>query len=593
MSQFVEIAVGLPRHRGRLIPKATLSTYLDGETPIYRSLYLYDEQAVDYQKTNGRKTIANYIGTRYIGNLIIDVDKETNTDDYTLQKLIGLIHDLTDLGVPETAMQPFFSGSGYHLLLHENLFNFKPSPELPYIVKETMKGLLEGIDVSIYMRSGIYRLAHTKNLKTGLYKIPITFKEVFNLNAHDIRDLATTPRFDFPYKDYPLEADGELEEYVKDNVEPVRSYNTVNEPINIATCIHTIFKDGPKEGTRHNAILRLASHFKRHGIPSDATKASILHWNNNQLQEQEVLSKVENVYNAGYKYGCNDSILKDNCHTRCIYYKRKDYLVDVHTSTDLQKSLENRLSGNFDGRIIDLGKLFGLAPELDAEIYPAELLTIFGPSGSSKSTLAQNIALGYSAAQDELMPDYQMPTLYLSLELSGWYSHRRNIQIAADVDKVEASARYKELYKEHKKSLDHIMVQTVAPTIPQIKEKIQELQPSLVIVDYIDQIETPYKDEYSQVKYVSHQLRTMATNLDIIIIQISQVSRQYSREEILDLYAGKGSGAIENASSKVLGIHGNAKSIEKKLELFKNTDGDLFTVDLEWTPSFRLKRAVT
>ena len=82
----------------------------------------------------------------------------------------------------------------------------------------------------------------------------------------------------------------------------------------------------------------------------------------------------------------------------------------------------------------------------------------------------------------------------------------------------------------------------------------------------------------------------MAVNNDIIIIQLSQVSREYSRNQIMDLYAGKGSGAIENASRKVIGINGNAKTAERQIEVFKNSDGDLFKANLEWTPSYRLRR---
>ena len=82
----------------------------------------------------------------------------------------------------------------------------------------------------------------------------------------------------------------------------------------------------------------------------------------------------------------------------------------------------------------------------------------------------------------------------------------------------------------------------------------------------------------------------MAVNMDTIIIQISQVSREYSRNEVLDLYAGKGSGAIENASRKVIGLNGQANSSKKTLSMFKNTDGELFDVELEWQPSFRLRR---
>jgi replicative DNA helicase len=114
----------------------------------------------------------------------------------------------------------------------------------------------------------------------------------------------------------------------------------------------------------------------------------------------------------------------------------------------------------------------------------------------------------------------------------------------------------------------------------------------MVIVDYIDLVETPphVRGEYEQIKYISHGLSNMAVNNDIVIIQISQVSREYSRNEVLDLYAGKGSGAIENASRKVIGLNGQADSSFKTVTLFKNTDGELFETNLEWTPSFRLRR---
>mgnify|MGYP003629119555 CR=1 FL=1 len=58
----------------------------------------------------------------------------------------------------------------------------------------------------------------------------------------------------------------------------------------------------------------------------------------------------------------------------------------------------------------------------------------------------------------------------------------------------------------------------------------------------------------------------------------------------MDLYAAKGSGAIENASRKVIGITGSSDTADKKVSIYKNSDGDLFDAKLEWTPSFRLKK---
>ena len=170
--------------------------------------------------------------------------------------------------------------------------------------------------------------------------------------------------------------------------------------------------------------------------------------------------------------------------------------------------------------------------------------------------------------------------------------HRRSLQIAANKCKDTVTKEYNKLYPLVKDKLQHISVQTVAPTLEQIQTKITELQPSMVIVDYIDLVETPpsVRGEYEQIKYISHGLSNMAVNNDVIIVQVSQVSRDYSRNEVLDLYAGKGSGAIENASRKVIGLNGQADSPNKQVQLFKNTDGELFNTMLEWTPSFRLRR---
>ena len=169
--------------------------------------------------------------------------------------------------------------------------------------------------------------------------------------------------------------------------------------------------------------------------------------------------------------------------------------------------------------------------------------------------------------------------------------HRRHLQIVSGEDKETVNKNYDELYEKYRDRLEHVMIQTISPTLTKIEEKVRELQPSLVIVDYIDLVDTPmeHRGEYEKIKHISHGLSNMAVNNDMIVIQISQVSREYSRNEVLDLYAGKGSGAIENASRKVIGLNGQPDSPLRKVRLFKNTDGELFDTSVKWTPSFRLE----
>ena len=585
---YVEIAVGSPRNRGNLILRNDLHRYIpDDGNALYRSVYLYDEDAKKYADSKG--TLKGYHGKRGIDNVLIDIDRKDNSDEYTLKQLRGILAHLKVLEVLDESIQCYFSGTGYHIVITNKVFNFQTSGSLPYQVKQTMSNLFDDIDASIYMRSGIYRVAHTKNQKTGLYKIPITLHEAYNSNYSDIYELAKEPRFDYPYE--VLDGDCELEGYIMLETPKIAEHGKVNEPSKVVPCVQTMLRNGPIQGSRHNTLLRIASYLKRNGIPSEYAKVALLHWNNNVLNEESIIEKTESVYNGNYMYSCQDVLMKEHCQTKCVYFKNKNYHINVKDADTLQKEYAERVATNFRGRTIPLSAMFGL-DGYDTQIYPGELVTIFGPTGSNKTTLAQNLALGVDFKNDKINKEWQIPTLFLSLELSAWYMHRRHLQIVSGLSKEEVNDSYKDIYKQHADELRHLQIQTVSPTLTSIQDKIKELNPYLVVVDYIDLVETPrdIKGEYEQIKFISHNLSNMAVNLDVIIIQISQVSREYSRNEVLDLYAGKGSGAIENASRKVIGLNGQANTNIKHVNMYKNTDGELFDVEVEWRESFRLRR---
>ena len=582
---YIEIAQGSPRNRGSLILKKDLPRYINPEDPLFRSIYLYDKEAYEYAQNNGG--LKNYFGKRAIDNVILDIDKGGSSNEHTRQKAIAMVVRLEEFDVSHKSLQCYFSGSGYHISIPNNCFNFTISDNTHYVVKNTITKIFPEADSSIFMRTGIYRVAHTINKKTNLYKIPISITELFDLDV-DILELAKKSRLGYPYQERI--GDGELEKFVVTEAPRIEQTRSVAEPLDVVPCVQRMLKVGPQEGNRNQTLMRIASHCARHGIPSEFAKAMILHWNNNSLDPNEVIEKVEYTYNRGYRYGCQDSIMHEHCQTRCIYFKRKDYLIDVKNAEDLQADLASRLTTDFSGRTINIAKMLGL--NVDCEIYPGELVTIFGPTGSGKTTFAQNLVLGVDFHKDNINISSQIPCLYLSLELSAWYMHRRNMQIVSGLDKEQVTNNYEEIYKLHKDKINHLVIQTIAPNLDQIQQKIRELQPAVVVVDYIDLISTNgrYMGEYEQVKQVSHYLSNLAVNMDIIIIQISQVSRDYSRNEVLDLYAGKGSGAIENASRKVIGLNGQANEDTKRVGMYKNTDGELFDTELVWQPSFRLRR---
>ena len=86
-------------------------------------MYFYDEEGKEYVNTNS--TLKNFFGMRYIDEVLIDIDKGQNTDDYTLRCAQSILYELNELGVPGGAIQPYFSGTGYHIAC---LLYTSPSP---------------------------------------------------------------------------------------------------------------------------------------------------------------------------------------------------------------------------------------------------------------------------------------------------------------------------------------------------------------------------------------------------------------------------------------------------------------------------------
>ena len=146
--KYVEIAVESPRNRGILVLKSDLHKYIpiDG-TALYRSVYLYDENAKQFVDSKG--SLKGYHGEREIDNVLIDIDKKDNSNEFTLKKLRETLTHLRVLEVLDESIQCYFSGTGYHIVITNKVFNFQPSDSLPYQVKQTMSNLFNNIDTSI------------------------------------------------------------------------------------------------------------------------------------------------------------------------------------------------------------------------------------------------------------------------------------------------------------------------------------------------------------------------------------------------------------------------------------------------------------
>ena len=87
----------------------------------------------------------------------------------------------------------FFSGSkGYHIGIPSSAIGTEPSVELPKIYKRIALEIAGDIkiDTSIYDKNRLWRLPNSVNKKSGLYKIPLKYEELVQLDTEAINKLA-------------------------------------------------------------------------------------------------------------------------------------------------------------------------------------------------------------------------------------------------------------------------------------------------------------------------------------------------------------------------------------------------------------------
>jgi len=583
---YYEIAIGSPANRGSLFPQDELPEIVKqhgNSQAIYRSVYAYPETAISAITDSG--SVKEYYGERFIEVIPIDIDKGDSTDLDTMKVALEVVNMLENkYRIAEGNYKIYFSGTGYHIDITNSCFGFSSSNDLFYTVKDTMTKMFgKVVDPMIYMRTGLYRVAYSLNVKSGLYKVPISRADLESLcYEHIVNKAKSIDVSDVYYEDImgDLRGNNELNKYIVRNSQNIREFQKITEPVNVATCVYTLYSQGPKRGNRNMSVLRMASHYRRCGIPSEAAKAILLHWNKKSLEDAKIIENIENVYNRNYRYGCDDTILKQHCSTRCIHYRNKDYNVKMYSAEEMQKRASVWANTDFTGRTINLAKMLG-QPEIDCEIFPGELVTIMGPTGSGKTAFTQHLILGMDMFECEPHQEWQLDTNWLSLELSDRLMHRRNLQIVGGYDKKWLSEHLSDAYRKNKDLLQHILIRTTSGSIKDIEEIIRRNDPKVIVIDYIDLVEADKRNEHETVKAIMHGLSSLAVNYDIIIIAIAQIRREDARARDVDLFSGKGSGAIENASRKVIALNGMPHNPRKEVKVVKNTDGELLESVLE------------
>jgi hypothetical protein len=554
---YFEIAVGKFSNRNIIIPTTKLIDFVkkcqEDNSELYRSYYYYDQTILDHLKIHA--SVRGFAGTRYLMGIFLDLDKDAASDTALLARgRIVVERLLSQWKLKPEHIRISFSGRGYHIGL-PNIFGFQASPELPGIVDATLKKHFPEAD-AIYDGPRLFRVNGTINLKSGLYKIPLLFEEFMDQTPDEIKDLAKEPRvLTLPVIPEVITYFTEQRVLTAKSIAATLLKETPHlqaQPTNVITCVQKMYNQGPQSGTRHQLILRMASAWRRQGLPQDATLNALVLWAKD-LPREEVQKITDYIYSKNISYGCHDEKMVEYCDPKCIFYAKKNISVSggVATAEEMSKSFTDFVRRDFGETSFDLANVWRTP---SYKFYPGEFNIVIGDTKLGKTAWVQNL----------LVPLKKLRVLYLSTELHQNLVYRRFIQIAHNMSKDQVFLAHKEGSSELFRAISHIEVKTTSPHIKQMRQLVIDRQPQLVVIDVLDGIIPEFKRK-DPIEEIGLELRAIATELDVIIIGVNHISKsaaqdEHGKQRLLTVHSGKGASTLEQKADKVIGIEGDRQS---------------------------------
>lgn len=278
----------------------------NNNTGIYLSAYIYDSP--DVKEAN------------LYADFYLDFDAEDDFEKARLDAIDSVIYlkQRFTYAIPESLIRIYFSGKkGIHLVVPAVVFGVEPNKHLNEYYKQMATSISEEtrhgtLDLKIYDRRRLFRLANSRHADTQLYKIPLTYFELVMLSIEEIKELAQMPRaiqYEAPYEITRAKAEyyTNIEKWANryghkfDSTKKFESKPLTFTP----ACIQELIDAGPQKGQRNNTAAALTSFWKKQGCTEQRVWEYLVRWNNESIPEWELKNTMQSVYHNDYEYGCS------------------------------------------------------------------------------------------------------------------------------------------------------------------------------------------------------------------------------------------------------------------------------------------------
>jgi len=615
MTQYFRLCNGLS-DKGTLIPtQSNVYELVDLDKDYYVSLYKYNQKHKEQFEQS--HSVAGITDTQ-TNQLLWDFDDDNF--DVVRKDAIELVSRLKNHGISESEINIFFSGNkGLHIQVNLE------SDIMPDEFKSITRYLAEDLssyDSSVSNPSRILRLTYTKHQESGLYKIPLTYRQLTNVSESVIRKLASKKHKiennELRKVNLPLtlssipKAKVKLELVKEQELSHGLDLDYRIKPKWLSHWKYALLNGYFPPGTRNDTLMILAATYKAQGMPETVTYHALKgalelqckRFEEEKFPKEELYNNVvKQVYSASWQGG---TYSEDN-----FPQKLKNYLNELGLPKSDVTILEEQLIQSIDEGFKDF---VGYAEEIDKhtmsfglpvldnklKIRKGHLIGLLSSPGTGKTSLAVTILnntslLGINSffASYDMYKNNVMQKLiqrHTGLSESRIYSYFVN----KDEKKIN---EFKTVLEDNYKNVSFCFksgqsIDELKNSIKLQEEKIGKTI-SLVVVDYLELIQTKSSDPTASSMEAAQGLREIA-NEGRVVLMLLQPNKMSSKpnEPIESYNSAKGSSSIAQASTAIITMHrpglsSNFPEDDRFLGIncVKNRNGPLFAVDFAWEGS--------
>lgn len=620
--------------KGEVIPfdevDITHKVLTEPNSDWYTSLFRFDKEAFEYFTEH--ESINGFKGKATLDELVFDLDCKEDVDK-ARKNAITLLTRLKEEGVNvRKSTKVFFSGSkGFHVhvLLGKDFTNHE--------IKNICFGLSKDLgtfDRVVYNTTRLFRVPNTKHNSSGLYKIPLSPTELYQMTVEDIKDLAKAPReyvndfepvtdltFLDKYNKKPTHTSTPVVVSADDN--DIRGLDKVDFkkcPKAMPRCVYALTHGVMQSGAGHRSavFLRLAAFYMNQGQTKEAAYGALkgIARDNARLYPEHEPFTAEEIWNTAIQsvYGEHSTwearpgttgIDPENEHFKhyceavenktdipCCLHHRHSKPDTVQTISSIENSFDS-FATNFDKNIVKTGvKLI----DDYMKIAIGTTTLIAGACGSGKTTLCLNIMENANAMNQHTMffsLDMNKNLIYLKLaqkltpysqdEILNFYKNRDMAKI--NEIKKAIDAKYSKTYFDFSSTLT---IEAMRDKVLATEEK-NGIKIKLAVVDYASRVTGQYSDSYANARYNALKSTEVAGDTDVAWIWLNQVSRNAGNgaSPLRSKRVAKDSGDWEESATNVITCWRPFMGVENgddimRLFLAKNRMGREIERPLHW-----------